>query len=533
VAPRRADRRRGDHDEDVLKSDDSANPRLSPVLPRRSVAAAVVLAGSAASAACAPPPRSPAQGGPAWLEVTTERFVLRTDLDEAAARAAARDFETAYGYLEQVAFPGPARPSRRLDVVLFRDDREFHYFWPRDMRGFYMDRPPQDLERAPTMALYGDLRGDARVVFLHELTHRFIARAYGWAPPWMQEGLAEYFSTMRVEGSRAVLGFVPDGALVQPYLVPAVQELIAADRAAFYGVWTGQDDDGLHRARYYAGAYALVHLLRNGPDRLRRRFDVFVDAMSDGARPADAWARAFGDIPADAFESAFRSHLAAWRRWDLFAARVEALPRALAERVRTMTDDEVHVLWARMLRADGDDAAKVREQLAEALARAPASPHVAYARGCFELAQRHVSGARALFEAALAREPDDPRYLYAVLRARVTEGEHPEAAVELLDRLARFATSADELGVVALYESSRGDRDAATRHAEQAVEADPGYAGALATRARVRFEAGDVAGAVADQEHALALLPEHADGRPFVRALDGYRRALAGRGAPK
>jgi cytochrome c-type biogenesis protein CcmH/NrfG len=78
---------------------------------------------------------------------------------------------------------------------------------------------------------------------------------------------------------------------------------------------------------------------------------------------------------------------------------------------------------------------------------------------------------------------------------------------------------------VALYEASRGDQAAAMRRAEQAVASDPGYAGALAIRARVRFQAGDYGAAVTDQEHALALLPEQVDDRPFVSVLNEYRRA--------
>jgi tetratricopeptide (TPR) repeat protein len=492
------------------------------VLRSQPIATVLIFAGSIS---CTSPPRSPGQGGHAWLEVTTERFVLHTDFDEPAARSAAHDFETAYLYLEQVAFPGYTHPTQRVDVVLFRDHGEFHGFWPRDMKGFYVDRPPQDLERSPTMVLYGDLHGDASEVFLHELTHRFITRAYGWAPPWMHEGLAEYFSTMRVEGGQAILGTVPEGVLIAPSLVPTVRELVIADHSAFYGAWTGEDYDGLHRARYYAGAYALVHLMRNGPDPVRRRFDVFVAAMNAGARADRAWAESFGVIAEESLEKAFRSHLAAWREWDLFGARVDSLPAAVPEQVRTMSDVEVHLLWARILRARGDNVPIVREQLDEAGAQAPTSPLVAYARGCFEVAQQRLDAARPLFETALAGEPDNPHFLFAVLLVRLRSGEAPAAVADLLDRLARVAKTADQLGAVALYESARGDQAAAMRRAEEAVASDPGYAGALAIRARVRFLAGDYEAAITDQERALTLLPEQIDDRPFVRVLDEYRRA--------
>jgi cytochrome c-type biogenesis protein CcmH/NrfG len=61
-----------------------------------------------------------------------------------------------------------------------------------------------------------------------------------------------------------------------------------------------------------------------------------------------------------------------------------------------------------------------------------------------------------------------------------------------------------------------------------AVASDSGYAGALAIRARVRFQAGDYDAAVTDQERALALLPEQVDDRPFVGVLNEYRRVRSG-----
>jgi tetratricopeptide (TPR) repeat protein len=474
-------------------------------------------------------PQSPATGGQVWLEVTTPRFVIHTDLAETAARAAARDFEATYGYLEEVAFPGYEGLTQRMDVVLFAGASEFHHFWPGDMGGAYFDRAPQDLERAPTLVLSGSLDGDARIILLHELTHRFIARAYGWAPAWLNEGLADYFSTMKIEGGRVVLGEIPPGRLVDPSLVPTVEELVRADHAAFYGQWTraGTDEGAVHRARYYAGAYALVHLFRNGPDDQRKRFDDFVDAMNGGLRADDAWARTLGSVSSDALERAFREHLSAWRNWDFFAGELDPLPPSPPERVAPMREEDVHVLSARVMSAAGGSAVDVRAQLDEARAVAADSAAVAYARGCLELSLGRTAEATELLDAALTKAPDEPRYLFATLLARARAGDGSDALRDSMERLTRMAKSADELGAAAIFLSARGDHQAALRDAEAAVAADPGYALALAARARVNFEAGRYAEAVADQEHAVAFVPEDVDDRPLLDALDTYRRAQA------
>jgi hypothetical protein len=489
------------------------------------------LAGCGGALAAAP--STPDRGGHPWLEVTTRRFVLHTDLDEEAARAAARSFEDAYAYLEQVAFPGYEGLSQPMDVVLFHDTGEFHHFWPGDMGGVYFDRAPQDLERAPTMVLYGGLEGDARIVFLHELTHRFIARAYGWAPAWMNEGLADYFSTMRIESGRVALGEVPPGRLVDPSLIPTVRELVQADHATFYGHWTGGDFDAIHRARFYAGAYALVHMFRNGPDEQRKRFDDFVDAMNGGARAPHAWARPIGTVSGDKLERAFRTHLASWRYWDLFAGELDPLPPSPPPKVVPMGQDEVHMLWARVMRAGGGSPVDVRAQLGEAQAAAgPSSAAVSYAEGCFELSLGRTAEATPLLDDALARAPDDPRYLFATLVARARAGDASDGLRDSMVRLTHLAKSADELSAAAIFLSARGDHDSALRDADAAVAADPGYALALAARARVNFEAGRYAEAVADQEHAVAFVPEDVDNRALVEALEKYRAAKASQDPP-
>jgi hypothetical protein len=128
-----------------------------------------------------------------------------------------------------------------------------------------------DLERQPTMLVSGDLtveggprdtmppvldpcpsrasmdpscwgsRGSspttearAEQTFVHELVHELMHRALGETPPWLNEGMAQYFSTLRLEDDRAVLGDPsPDATAVPPSLLPTVSELTGADRDRF------------------------------------------------------------------------------------------------------------------------------------------------------------------------------------------------------------------------------------------------------------------------------------------------------------
>ena len=154
-------------------------------------ASVVVFATLTLSVGCAASPRCPAHGGAPWHEVTSQHFVLRTDLAPSEARAATADFERQYTMLEDVAFPGYEEATERIAIVLFRDAGDYRVFQPWGTGGVFYDRLPQDLERAPTMVLHDRLDDQTRIVITHELTHRFLRRAFGYLPTWLNEGLAD------------------------------------------------------------------------------------------------------------------------------------------------------------------------------------------------------------------------------------------------------------------------------------------------------------------------------------------------------
>jgi tetratricopeptide (TPR) repeat protein len=418
-----------------------------------------------------------------------------------------------------------------MRIVLFRSEHEFHLFWPADLGGFATTRPAHAIEREPTVVLFGGSDAQGRRAFLHELTHQFIARAYGWVPMWMNEGLAAYFSTMRVEGGRAVLGEAVPGLYEQLGFLPPLPEIVGADRATFYGGGWSTEAGRDTRASHYAAAWALVHFFRNGPDAQRARFQAFVDAMNRGARAESAWAQTIGVEQLASLQREFHDYVGARASWDLMQARVSE-PRAVAvDGLRVMSDEEVHLLWARIVPypsiAEG--------QLAEARTQAPGSAEVSYARGCFALRHGRLAEAQASFRDALARAPAEPRYLYGLIAARGRAGGAAAGGGDLADAadtLARLAKTPDEHDLVAQLLAARGDPAQALRHAEQALALAPSDYLAYAARARAHFALGRMEEAVHDQERAVTFAPEEIVDRSLVETLAAYERAARKRPGP-
>jgi hypothetical protein len=114
---------------------------------RATLTASLVLA----TLGCATLPPCPAKGGPAWTEVTTRHFAIRTDLDADDAGELARQLEETRAALMTLAWPNAADPPGRWDVVAFASQRELSPFVADQVGGYWRSAPPFP----PTIVLGG------------------------------------------------------------------------------------------------------------------------------------------------------------------------------------------------------------------------------------------------------------------------------------------------------------------------------------------------------------------------------------------
>src|SRR5947207_12296891 len=95
----------------------------------------VALALAGAASACGHLPPCPAAGGPAWTELQSAHFRLRTDESPAAARAALADFEHLEAALLFVFGAPSDLDTGRVPVVVV--DRGWTDFAPREVAGYF------------------------------------------------------------------------------------------------------------------------------------------------------------------------------------------------------------------------------------------------------------------------------------------------------------------------------------------------------------------------------------------------------------
>jgi hypothetical protein len=148
----------------------------------------------------------PGESDAPWSEIKSRHFKLVTDLDPEDADSVLRTFERTYGLLARVLFAGQAAPDFETQVLAFRTETELHAFIPPPVSGRYLYRLANDLQPAPTVVMAGKPSPATRILLSHELTHRFNHVAFPSIPIWLNEGLAQYYSTVRGDADHPVAG---------------------------------------------------------------------------------------------------------------------------------------------------------------------------------------------------------------------------------------------------------------------------------------------------------------------------------------
>jgi len=225
-----------------------------------------------------------------WLRVQSKNFQLVGSASDRDLRRVATKLEQ-FRYVFTQLFPkmnfSAPIPTR---VVVFKDKKTFDQFKPIEWASGYF-QPGEDINYI-VLTAEGDGKANFQTIF-HEYTHFLIDNSIGRvnAPPWFNEGLAEFYEQFAIEDDRKVtLGALNDGHLQ----LLQRSDLIPFD--AYFGVdyYTLHKQTRQSAQHFYAQSWALIHYLLQGSGGARRvQFDKFVELLMQGNKPRDAFQQAF------------------------------------------------------------------------------------------------------------------------------------------------------------------------------------------------------------------------------------------------
>ena len=163
----------------------------------------VALAALASAAACVTFPRAPDEGGSPWLAVETPHFALATDMDKAPAEDLARMLEDTWTAMEYAleSLPGGALDNpagaEPVLVIALKNDREREAVHKR-LGGIFSAHT-----LLPPAVSIGDISANRGAeVLQHELAHALLSKRLPRVPRWLNEGIAVYLQTAKLDRDR-------------------------------------------------------------------------------------------------------------------------------------------------------------------------------------------------------------------------------------------------------------------------------------------------------------------------------------------
>ncbi len=513
-----------------------------------------------ATASCAAfqkPLTSPSHGGPDWTEIASPHFVLQTDLGVDDAKAASVKLEEAFAELSDLGFASDEKPKTQIDVVYFRRAESYHEFAPATTSAQFMSAGPRDFERRPLALLGGDFDDRTRENLQHELTHLFVRFYYPQVPLWLNEGLARYLETLKVEDGTATLGRAPrdsrfgrgpwrrgsGGAVLIPMTeAPPVGRLLRMGHGEFYAK-DGLDlrmPDGRAALKAqmanYQAAWCLVHLLNDSP-KYAPAFRAYLERLRAGERDATAWAATVGAIGADQLEADYKASLTPDQVTTLRTKYSPPAPAPAPAPVRPMQDAEVHVIWARLHNWGAPEGHRAAEEDVREAALTPDAPGVATIEAWWAAEAGDGAKAKAMLHDAVLAHPENPRLWNALGWLTLAEVERPGASVAdargalapIVEKLVPLATSAAQLDFLAHAALLNRDPDATLAYEKRAIAVDPNCIDCLGEAAKAMLAKGLGKEALEVATLAQGLAPEGAT-PPWLTTLVGRARTAAAGG---
>ena len=229
-----------------------------------------------------------------WVRVETPNFIVYGEPGERRVREIADEFERFREALARV-IPGAGTPAAvPTVVVVFGSARSFEPYRPRfngkavRLGGYFFSSEDMNI-----VALADADRDEALRTIFHEYVHLVINNVSEGMPLWLNEGLAEYYSTFQVEdsGRRALIGrAIPSHLqLLNVRGLLTIPELLAVDQSSL------AYNEGERQTLFYAQSWALVHMLVAGTTNGAKLLSQYARLASDGVPSLDAWQQIFKD----------------------------------------------------------------------------------------------------------------------------------------------------------------------------------------------------------------------------------------------
>ncbi len=420
-----------------------------------------------------------------WTLASSTHFEIYSQSGEASARSALLWFEQLLAFFErQTGLNLDNRPPVR--VIAFRSYKDYQPYRLRlSSDAYYVGAEARDYIVLPA--------ADPTAFHLaaHEYAHVVLHARGQQLPRWLSEGLAEFFSTVRISEHGCTLGgdLPARSQTLQRYAWMPLSQLLT--------LRNDPDDMGL----FYAQSWALTEMLAVSPD-YASRFQTLLSSIASGTPSAQALSTIYAR-PLDAIARDLRAWADSRHKLPVLTLPGLSAP-AISVKTSTLSPIASDSLIAGLLLAIGDfDRANVAyRHLAQ---ESPHDPNVSAALGAIALHNGETNIALKQWQRAIDNGIEDAAlcYRYAMLAedAGIPANEVRPAFEEAIRLRPDFDDARYSL---ALLESNAGHYDSAITQLRAMRTVSPGRAYAYWTAMSYALnEAGKRDEAIDAAHHAM------------------------------
>jgi tetratricopeptide (TPR) repeat protein len=355
-----------------------------------------------------------------WTSIRSKNFVVIGNASEGDMRKVTTRLEQ-FRQVLSLLFPrAKIETPVPTTVVIFKDHDSFRPFKPlykgkvrEDVGGYFI--VGQDMN-------YIALTADKSVispfeVIFHEYEHFFLGNNLRNAPLWLNEGLAEYYSTFTTsDDEQKILLGQPIArhiiTLRNSQLLPLKTLLTVDHKSPHY-------NEGSKAGIFYAESWALVHYLMLGNQEKRQsQFIRFIDQLNSDLPLEENFRQSF-QVDYKGMEAELRAYIGRFMFPVLTGTFTRQIDFAKESRSAAMSEAEIQFYLGDLLLRTGrfDEA---EQRLQKSLSLDPKFSSSQISLGILRLQQKRFEEAKKLLQDVIAVVPQShlAHYYYALALAR-------------------------------------------------------------------------------------------------------------------
>lgn len=293
---------------------------------------------------------------PKTVTFNSRYYTITTDVGKDLAKEIASHMDAVFAeYNKRFTKFRSRGPVQRQNLHVYRSNQTYLLFLASNgingqgSGGMFFQTPNAS-------ALCTFLEGQSRQRMFHTLRHEgfhqfTIAKIGDGMPPWINEGLAEYFGQAIMVNGQLTTAQVP------PDILKRVGEHARANQHIPFNIllnlnhyqWNAMVQIG-DASLQYQQSWAIVHFLINSSTKLRSAFENYLLAVSSGMGSEHAFIKAFGSTDYRPFEKA----------WVTYIKDLQPNPEKEAEQrlqflgsgLRALTQRNIHVTSIDQLKSE-------------------------------------------------------------------------------------------------------------------------------------------------------------------------------------